>query len=274
MKKKILKIAALSLAIVLIISVLMFANSLVGNPVSKALAENTAKRHLASEYADTDYELKDVNYSLKDGMYWATVSSPSSADTTFSLLINGFGKLKYDNYDFTVTSRWSTAQRLDREYREVVKALLDSNSFPYNEYIGYGELTFTTSEEKESTSAPDYAIITNDLVLDAYYNVGELGKEAGIITVMIEDDNVSYEHMAEILLGIRESFDKAGVGFYAIDCVLDAPMTEDGAYGGERIEVVTFLYSDIHEDGLVERVEDADEAARDYFGFTKEDSVE
>ena len=50
MKKRILKIAALVLAVVLIIGVCLFANSLVGNPISKALAENTAEKYIKEAY--------------------------------------------------------------------------------------------------------------------------------------------------------------------------------------------------------------------------------
>ena len=47
MKKKHLKIAALILALAIIAGLCLFANALVGNPVSKALATRTAKGHLA-----------------------------------------------------------------------------------------------------------------------------------------------------------------------------------------------------------------------------------
>ena len=92
MKKKILKIGALVLAIVLIVGVCLFANSLIGNPISKALAKNTAEKYLEEKYPDTDFELGEVNYSFKDSYYHAHVSSPSSMDSSFTLLINGLGK--------------------------------------------------------------------------------------------------------------------------------------------------------------------------------------
>ena len=46
MKKKVLKIIALVMAIALIVGVCIFANSLVGNPISKWVATNTAEKHL------------------------------------------------------------------------------------------------------------------------------------------------------------------------------------------------------------------------------------
>lgn len=273
MKTKILKIAALTLAIVLIVGVLFFANSLVGNPLSEALAKSTAEKHLKENYLDTDYELEDVKYSFKDCYYHAYVSSPSSIDTHFELLINGFGKLKYDNYDYDVTSGWNTAMRIDKDYRDTVETLIESGSFPYDVYIGYGELAFTTEEQKDNSTIPTYALVSNELTVDAYYNANELGKSAGKLTVHIEDANASPERMAEILLGIRKCFDNAGVGFYAIDLTLEYPEDINSSVE-DRLEIVEFLYADIYEDGLVERVTEANEAAKTYFGLTKEDLAE
>lgn len=271
---KALKITALILAIALILGVCLFANSLLGNPISKALAESAAEKHVAENYKDTDYKITELSYSFKDGYYHATVSSESSIDTTFDLLINGLGKVKYDDYDYTVKSGWSTANRLMADYRKVVEGLLASNTFPYNESFGYGELLFVSEEQKNDPHTAEYAMITNELTLDAYYNVNELGKKAGRITVYINDNNVSAERMAEMLLGIRKCFDEAGVGFYAIDCVLEYPNTEGGAYEYGTIEVAEFLYSDIHEEGLVERVTEANEKAQSYYGLTKDDFIE
>ena len=61
MKKRVLKISALSLAIVLIVGVCWFANGLVGNPVSKAVARHTAKKHLEATDPTTDYVIDELS---------------------------------------------------------------------------------------------------------------------------------------------------------------------------------------------------------------------
>ena len=78
MKKRILKIAALVFAIALIVGVCVFANGLVGNPISKAVATNTAEKHLEETYSDKDFEIERVTFSFKDGYYHAFIYSPSS----------------------------------------------------------------------------------------------------------------------------------------------------------------------------------------------------
>ena len=266
MKKRILKIAAFVFAIALIAGVCVFANALVGNPISKAMATNTAEKHIEENYADKDFEIERVTFSFKDGYYHAFIYSPSSIDSSFTLMIDMWGKLRYDTYEDRVLSGGNTADRISRDYRAVVDKVLDSQAFPYNEHIGYGDFDFYPRVHLEEYSVPEYALITEDLTLDAFYDVSELGAKHGKLTIYIDDDTVSYERLAEILLDIRRIFDDSGVKFYVIDCVLEYQKNEDSSKKQEgRVEVREFLYADIYEDGMVERVKASDEAAKAYY---------
>ena len=266
MKKRILKIAAFVFAIALIVGVCVFANALVGNPISKAMATNTAEKHIEENYADKDFEIERVTFSFKDGYYHAFIYSPSSIDSDFTILVDMWGKLRYDTYEDRVLSGGNTADRISRDYRAVVDKVLDSQAFPYNEHIGYGDFDFYPRVHLEEYSVPEYALITEDLTLDAFYDVNELGAKHGKLTIYIDDDTVSYERLAEILLDIRRIFDDSGVKFYVIDCVLEYQKNEDGSKKKEgRVEVREFLYADIYEDGMVERVKASDEAANAYY---------
>ena len=266
MKKRILKISAFVFAIALIVGVCVFANALVGNPISKAMATNTAEKHLEENYADKDFEIERVTFSFKDGYYHAFIYSPSSIDSDFTILVDMWGKLRYDTYEDRVLSGGNTADRISRDYRAVVDKVLDSQAFPYNEHIGYGDFDFYPRVHLEEYSVPEYALITEDLTLDAFYDVNELGAKHGKLTIYIDDDTVSYERLSEILLDVRSIFDDAGVKFYVVDCVLEYPKNEDSSKKKEgRVEVREFLYADIYEDGMVERVKASDEAANAYY---------
>ena len=266
MKKRILKIAAFVFAIALIVGVCVFANALVGNPISKAMATNTAEKHLEENFADKDFEIERVTFSFKDGYYHAFIYSPSSIDSDFTILVDMWGKLRYDTYEDRVLSGGNTADRISRDYRAVVDKVLDSQAFPYNEHIGYGDFDFYPRVHLEEYSVPEYALITEDLTLDAFYDVNELGAKHGKLTIYIDDDTVSYERLSEILLDIRRIFDDSGVKFYVIDCVLEYQKNEDSSKKQEgRVEVREFLYADIYEDGMVERVKASDEAAKAYY---------
>ena len=266
MKKRILKIAAFVFAIALIVGVCIFANALVGNPISKAMATNTAEKHIEENYADKDFEIERVTFSFKDGYYHAFIYSPSSIDSDFTILVDMWGKLRYDTYEDRVLSGGNTADRISRDYRAVVDKVLDSQAFPYNEHIGYGDFDFYPRVHLEEYTVPEYALITEDLTLDAFYDVNELGAKHGKLTIYIDDDTVSYERLSEILLDIRRIFDDSGVKFYVIDCVLEYQKNEDSSKKQEgRVEVREFLYADIYEDGMVERVKASDEAANAYY---------
>ena len=266
MKKRILKIAAFVFAIALIVGVCVFANALVGNPISKAMATNTAEKHLEENFADKDFEIERVTFSFKDGYYHAFIYSPSSIDSDFTILVDMWGNLRYDTYEDRVLSGGNTADRISRDYRAVVDKVLDSQAFPYNEYIGYGDFDFYPRVHLEEYTVPEYALITEDLTLDAFYDVNELGAKHGKLTIYIDDDTASYERLAEILIDIRRIFDDSGVKFYVIDCVLEYQKNEDSSKKQEgRVEVREFLYADIYEDGMVERVKASDEAAKVYY---------
>ena len=266
MKKRILKIAAFVFAIALIVGVCVFANALVGNPISKAMATNTAEKHIEENYADKDFEIERVTFSFKDGYYHAFIYSPSSIDSDFTILVDMWGKLRYDTYEDRVLSGGNTADRISRDYRAVVDKVLDSQAFPYNEHIEYGDFDFYPRVHLEEYTVPEYAMITEDLTLDAFYDVNELGAKHGKLTIYIDDDTVSYGRLSEILLDIRRIFDDSGVKFYVIDCVLEYQKNEDSSKKKEgRVEVREFLYADIYEEGMVERVKASDEAANAYY---------
>ena len=75
---------------------------------------------------------------------------------------------------------------------------------------------------------------------------------------------MTVERLAQIMLDIKKMLDDAGVGFYIMDCVLEYPKPEEGAWKQDRVEVMDFLCSDIYEEGMVERVRAANDAAGDY----------
>lgn len=265
MKKKFLKIAAFLVAVALIAGLCWFANGLVGNPISKLLATNTAKQYLQDHHPNTDYQLDAVTFNFKFVCYNAYFSSPSSPDSSFTLMLGMDGKIVQDYYEAHVTNRENTARRLENEYRAAVSKVLDNPAFPYDCHIGYGELQFIPEEYKNESDVPSYALITNDLELDGIYDINELGAKAGALTIYIYDDTVSVERLAEIILDIKAMLDDSGVSFYVMDCVLEYPKPESGPWKEGRVEVMEFLHSDIHEKGMVERVQASNDAARDYY---------
>lgn len=265
MKKKILKVAALMAALALIVVVCLFANSLVGNPISKLLATNTAKQYIKENHPDQDYQLDGVTFNFKFVCYNAYFTSASSPDSSFTLMLGMDGTIVHNYYEDHVTNRGNTARRLEAEYRAAISKVLDNPFFPYNSHIAYGELQFIPEEFKNAEGVPPYALITNELELDGICDINELGAKAGKLTIYVYDDTVTAERLAKIILDIRKMLDDAGVSFYIMDCILEYPKPESGQWQQGRVEVMDFLYEDIYEEGMVERVQASNDAANRYY---------
>ncbi len=264
MNKKILKVIAFIVALALIIGIGVFANALVGNPVSKYLAKNTAEKHIEENHPDKDFYIERIFYSFKDGFYHISVNSHSSPDSSFRLMTDILGRIKLNTYEDVITNKRNTADRIWKEYRQAVENVLDSSTFPYDAHISYGDIEFIDRESIGVPDLPPYAIVTDTLELDAYYDIGELGKKAGHLVIYVYDEEITVERMSEVLIGIKDIVNAAGVEFYAIDCVIEKPKVPDGRQGDERVEVDNFLCEDIYEEGMVERVTEANRKAEEY----------
>ena len=259
---KLCKVILALILIVVIAAAVYIANGLFGNPVSKYLATKCAEEHLEEAYGECDFLLDEVVFNFKTGAYYAYVSSPSSIDSSFTLAIAQNGELIFDDYSDRVTSGWNTARRIDDEYRALTLEIIDGEAFPYDAHIGFGEIVFVSREHIDNYT-PSYALITEDLILDGEYDATEMGAIAGCITLYVYSEEVTAENLAQMLLDIKEAFDKGGVDFYAIKCILENE--GNNSADSQRIEVMNFLYSDIYEDGLIERVIESNDRAREYY---------
>ena len=262
------KITAWFMSIVMVVLGAIAAIIPFGNPISKFLIKENAETYIQENYENTDYYIESVNYDFKTGGYYVSIMSPSSQDSSFSLSATSKGEITFDTYESAVKDKWNTANRINNEYWDKTKAIFESDSFPYNQHIAFGEIMFKESGvSAEGDLIPEGAVSTKDLVLDKVYDVNEFAKKSGALTVYIYDEDISVERLAEILLGIKEIFDKENLSFYMIDCVLEYPRPEsdDGPWREGRTEVIDFLYDDIYKEGLAERVRVADQNAKDHW---------
>ena len=275
MKKKILKIAALITALLLIIGLSWFANAFLGNPVSKMLATNTAKKHLAENYSDTDYYIEKIAFNFKSTNYYVHIKSPTSIDTEFTLYISMFGELTLDTYE-DVENGFNTARRVDTEYRELVDTIFEHPSFPYSGRIGYGTLEIYPDEFigiEENYDIPSYSIPQSSLELDKIYDIHELGRQAGHIIIYVEGDTVSIEKASEMMLDIKSYFDDANIPFVAMDFTLQYMKSEDGTRPDEEIHVKNFSYEDTYPEGMMDRVLEAHEDLTEYYNKMDEEKL-
>lgn len=259
MKRKPLKIIAIVLAVVIVGVTGFFANAIFGNPLSKHLANRSAEKYISEVYPEKYFIVRNVKYDFKVGGYYAKIYSPVSIDSNFELRIDFLGKVHYDTYEYEVTTGWNTADRINADYRNAVDSVLNSPLFPYNSDIGYGDIEFIPEEYKDNFDVPSYAIITETLVPDAIYDINEMGRKAGHICVYLNADETTEEQMAKVLLDLKNAMDKAGVTFCSVDCQLENNDAETW------LEVRNFLYSDIYEEDLIERVKKSVKETKEYY---------
>lgn len=205
MKRKLSKILAALAALFLIIIVILFANSVIGNPISKSLAKKDIKKYLAATYANTDYKLQRVSFNFKFHEYNGYIISPSSEDSNFSITWRD-GKILYDSFDFNVTERQNTLHRYETEAREQIDTLLSS-------------IPEANISDVHVIFCKDYyeSDLSSSLVLDSPYDKSlELPLD---LTISCDSSNPALEEYASILSQAHAILTEQGyhIDYYSID---------------------------------------------------------
>lgn len=242
MKTKKLKLIALVTALLLIIFIVIFADLLNGNPISKYLAIQSANEHFIKNYSQTDFILHEVEYKIEGLQYYVQISSPSSIDTKFHLAIKKSGIIKRDSYERDVLSKNNTWLRCEQGYIKLVEDVFESANFPYvNSPINSGAIPYYVKDREIDMSI---------LEIDQEFDYKELGKQYGKIIFQTTSDEVTIEKASEILLDITQILNENEVYFHNIYFTIQKSNDIH-----EEIRLNNFLYSDIYEDGLVKRIQ-------------------
>lgn len=253
MKKKILKILALLLASCLLLAVAFFANLMLGNPVSRFLAQKNVQAYLTENHAEEGYEIEKLAYDWYNTEYIAECAVPGSTDLHFQVDSDFFGNISNSTYENDVLQHWNIRQRLDHSYFELCDAALNSLSFSFELDLSLFRFVFVSDDEDREK--PSYALHTEDLQADFDYDIRWLAAESGLLTMQCRDEEVTVLRLCEILLEVKNAADAAGIPFRVLTCSLEHPRPADGEeYNHEQITVYSFLHSDIYEDGLENRV--------------------
>lgn len=234
-----------SIALFMLIGYVFYiVSAFVGNPISKIIVKNTVQKYISENYANQNLQVSEISYNFNTGYYTAKIKSPTSKDTHFSVSVYDLRKIIYDSYEDDVLGKYNTYRRINDLYSSKVENIFENKNISYKGDIYFGEINLKEISE---------------LKLDKNYDINKLGKKYGHITFYAEDKDVSVKKASEILLDLKNILDKNNISFYAIDLSLQKP------YGDKYIEISDFLYSDIYEKGLEERVQKAnDELRKDY----------
>lgn len=255
--KKALKIGAAVLALLLILGLGVVANGLLGNPVSKYLAKRSIQAYIDETYPGQELVLERVGYNFKNGDYFGYVVQPGSQDVHFSVNTDGLGRVRYDDYAYTVANRFNTYQRIEDSYRAITDPVLES--LPGYDF-GYGSLACDEGKAGEH----EFALPMSELELDGEYDVRAIGAEIGVLIVYMNDDDVTTQRAAELLTLLRDKMDEAAVPFRKVELTLWHPKTEEGYLDPQQV-YAHLLYEELEPDGLPERVEQSNAAVQETY---------
>lgn len=252
---KVLKIGAFCLATAITLMLIILANVLLGNPVSRVLAYNTGKKYIAQSLTGTDYRIDAVKYNWKvGGGYSVMLETDEQIDGDFYLSTDMLGRITYD-YSYLVTDKINTSYRVESEYDNAVNYVVSHIELPFEPYNVWGRLLFREEipvDGYPNGIAEDISI--SSLEVNKLYNVQDFGEKIGAVKIFLRTDcnDITYDNAAEFLLKFREACDDFGVKFYSI------------GFAG-NISFEGLLYEDIYEDGLVERIKEAEKSLDDYY---------
>ena len=218
MKGKRILIKLLAAASVLLI--LWVGDLFLGNPISRYRAENHARRYLDKVYpAELQLQIADVYHDwYSGGGYDIRVTSPVSVDTKFTLHYDRLGRLVQNTYDMTVASGNATLSRLMGEYDGAVASVLGEFLETHDYKAGLSCIDGYSGQPVPLETGIDPGALT----LDGVYDVAELGREYGYIslTIGVEREAVTVETAAELLLRIRAALAEKGIGWRQLDLFL------------------------------------------------------
>lgn len=269
--KRALKVFIIFFGAVLFIGIFLLINAFFGNPISKILAKQAAKKYIEEYYDDQVLVVHEVFYNFKTGEYDVKVHSKVSIDTHFRINTDSFGKVVNDSYIDEVKSGWNTYERIERAYREKVEEVLSSVDFPVESDLRFGTIELLNEHLSPPENEPDYGVKLSELELDREYDILSLAEKCGHIIFYAQDEEVTFEKAAELLVQIKEAFDQKEVPFYGIDFVLENPRDEEGrkTENAFTIRTANFLYEDIDKNNLAERIKENHKTLEKY--FKKED---
>lgn len=258
------------MAFLLIGGLFWYANSLVGNPISNIIANRNARDYVNETYPDMGLETEDAVYDIINRGYKVSLRSPFSIDTHFSIYLNQTGVITEDSYEKQVLGKLNTSDRINSQYEKMVGKLFETNDFPYEIIFEYGYIILKDLPSEDFVETM-YGIELENLKIDQKYDIKELSKKAGHISFYTEDSELNSKRTSEVLIDIKTFFDKENLQFYSMSLNLLGPNPKDTLGYRESYAIDDFLYSDIYEEGLIERVE---RAAKDLEKYRKKEEAE
>lgn len=183
-----MKIKRKLLIIIFLIVFLIGIVNIVNSINSKSTATNAVKEYILTEYSDLNLEIENIDYNFLFNSYMASVRDINSYDTAFLIFSDGNGKIIRDDYEYEVANKMTTWRRINIELTEIGNNIIKKN-LPNNVDIKF------SLENMSDKKMIEY------LTLDMKVDFSNLPFKSNAY-IYVDDKDVSYNKMAEILLEI------------------------------------------------------------------------
>ena len=265
MKKSIINRICVVICMILVLAVLYLLTAFFGNPISPVLAKHNAQKYLSHNHGGEEFQIERVYYDLKSGGYNVDLHSPTSPDSYFTIYFDALGRYKYDTYE-SITNGSNTYFRLYSAYSALIDRAFE-DVLPFDVSIAFGELAVEGQYEvftyiDENGQAQTYTLgdgsglYIASLILDQEYDIQELGRDYGILTIYIHDPIVTTERTAELLLEVATYLDQLDIPFHAIHFHHCEPRNNESQNLGNQITLYYFPKAYIYQDNLPEKIEE------------------
>ena len=195
MNLKIKKILAGITGIALIILLLLFVNSFVGNPVSNALAKKATQKYINRNYNELNLEIQKSNYNFKFGHYDVFVQSSISKDTAFCIYVDGYGNIIRDDYEYEVANNFTTFRRLENELREIATEIIGGKlNFDFEHialaFIENSDTMKLQRDMKLDIHKPPLPLMASVTLFSNNLSYGKIAEVAKALEAILNEQNI------------------------------------------------------------------------------------
>lgn len=210
MEKTIVKIAVITIALVLSGIIFFFVNSIFGNPISAAIATSQIQKYVQQNYPGQDLEIPRAQYNFKNSSYVAVIKSRTSRDTYFA--VSWSSDSIRDSYESEVAGRFTTFRRLQSEFDAIIEDIIAAE-YPYPTSLVLGDL---------AKSDGDFSALELDMSLDVHNPPLETS-----LVIWTSSEELSYQIIAERLLELHRLMQKRNIPIDTYSLRLTKEVGED-----------------------------------------------
>ncbi len=216
-KQKKKKIVKLFLATVLFLIVgfawTVYVN-LEGYPWAEYLSRRGAQKYLDRQYPDRDFIVTGSRYEKPWFNPWRMiifVESQSDPSLSFDMEMDSYTEVLHDN--FALRQQEKIAEQMDREYDEIIRALLFAKEYPYKIESLDTDMNFGYTSYSDD---PKGKTNTEDLLIDKKNDIEFFSEYRGEIRMDVVDHEINDESLIKLFYDTKNYLEKNNISFHTL----------------------------------------------------------